>query len=1153
MKKIFLLFFFCFTFFANSNSQTTTNVGTEFWIAFPPNGSPWFLNLFISSTFITNGSLYSVFPGVTQNFTVTPGIVTQLSVPVDVSLLGGIEEKGIHIVSDNPISVYGLNKGFATTDAFLALPVNALGTDYRIITYKTSVANQGTCFSIIATTNGTSLTIYNHQTNSTTVISLNQGQTFHLEEPNVGDDVTGSRIQSNYPVAVFGSAEIVNIPDITCGSADHIVEQLFPYTSWGKEFITVPLAGRDASGDIFRLVSAQDGTDIIVNGVGVATINSGDYYELSLSGYNSISTSNAVLLAQYAKGIGCSGNITGDPFMMLIPPREQFLTNYTIATVAGFISHWINIVAPENAISTIYLDGILIPSSAFLQVGTTNYYGAQIQLNDGSHTLNGTVPFGIFCYGWNASDSYGYPGGCSLSPVNTVRTVTLSPPTLSGLLNVSTLCFTAHVEDNFSNPVGGVLVNFNISGISSIAGYAYTNASGDAQYCYSRTGTVPGTDNIYAECFGHTSTTSTAIWSYTPPCIDPTNAGTIGSNQVNCGSFIPSTLINITLPSGQTGTLEYQWQLSTTSPTNGFSDIAGANSPDYSPGLHTQTTWYRRLARVDCMNNWNGAAITDALEMTVNIPVTPSVVITADPPQVCTGESVTFSASVVNEGISPVYQWKVNGIPMGTNSPVFSYVPLSNDVITCTLTSSEQCTSENPVTSSAAIITVNPQLPVSVFISASSNPFCLGTSVTLTATPVNGGPLVVYQWKVNGINAGTNSPTYTYNPISGDVVICILNSSLQCVSGNPATSNAITLTGIPGLPASVSITANPNPFCPGSSVTFTATPGNGGATPSYQWKVNGVNAGTNSPSFTYNPLNNDSVRCVMTSTLSCVSANPATSNKIILSGTLAPVITFTSCFDTLTTVNAKPIKLKGGIPLNGVYSGPGVSAGIFNPAVAGIGTKSITYTYTNVFLCSASKTRTITIQAVAPFTCGNTLTDIRDGKTYPSVQIGTQCWMAANLNRGVQTSSSQVQFDNCIDEKFCYGNDPAKCSKYGGLYQWDEMMRYDDVPAGQGICPPGWHVPTENDWTVLCNYYNGFGFAGKPLQDTFISGFRALTGGVFYLNSSWSFEDFAVLFWTSTSWGNFKALSHGMNSINFSVSLYPSSRANAFPVRCLLD
>ena len=616
---------------------------------------------------------------------------------------------------------------------------------------------------------------------------------------------------------------------------------------------------------------------------------------------------------------------------------------------------------------------------------------------------------------------------------------------------------------------------------------------------------------------------------------------TASGNNICSGTPITFTAV----PTNSGTTPVYQWKV------NGAN--AGGNSSvfTYTPVNGDQVQCILISSITVCISN--NPASSNVISMIVNPLLPVSVSVSASANNVCAGTAVTFTAVAVNGGLTPFYQWKVNGIPAGTNSLVYTYTPLNNDAITCTLASSQACISGNPATSSAVIMMVNPLLPVGVSISASSNPFCIGTSVTLTASPVNGGPIANYQWKVNGINAGTNSPTYTYNPVSGDVVTCILNSSLQCVSGNPATSNTITLTGIPGLPASVSITANPNPFCPGSSVTFTATPGNGGANPSYQWKVNGVNAGTNSPTFTYNPLNNDSVRCVMTSTLSCVSANPATSNKITLSGTLAPVITFTSCFDTLTTVLAKPIKLKGGIPLNGVYSGPGVSAGIFNPAVAGIGTKSITYTYTNVFLCSASKTRTITVQAAAPFTCGNTLTDIRDGKTYPSVQIGTQCWMAANLNRGIQTNSSQVQFDNCIDEKFCYGNDPVKCSKYGGLYQWDEMMRYDDVPAGQGICPPGWHVPTENDWTVLCNYYNGFGFAGKPLQDTFISGFRALTGGVFYLNSSWSFEDFAVLFWTSTSWGNYKALSHGMNSIDFSVSLYPSSRANAFPIRCLKD
>ncbi|MEI6436861.1 MAG: hypothetical protein WCP32_18710, partial [Bacteroidota bacterium] len=64
----------------------------------------------------------------------------------------------------------------------------------------------------------------------------------------------------------------------------------------------------------------------------------------------------------------------------------------------------------------------------------------------------------------------------------------------------------------------------------------------------------------------------------------------------------------------------------------------------------------------------------------------------------------------------------------------------------------------------------------------------------------------------------------------------------------------------------------------------------------------------------------------MTSNLSCVTGNPATSSKIIMSGTLAPIVSFASCFDTVTTVNAKPFKLKGGLPLGGIYYGPGVNS-----------------------------------------------------------------------------------------------------------------------------------------------------------------------------------------------------------------------------------
>ncbi|MEI6901362.1 MAG: FISUMP domain-containing protein, partial [Bacteroidota bacterium] len=427
-----------------------------------------------------------------------------------------------------------------------------------------------------------------------------------------------------------------------------------------------------------------------------------------------------------------------------------------------------------------------------------------------------------------------------------------------------------------------------------------------------------------------------------------------------------------------------------------------------------------------------------------------------------------------------------------------------------------------------------------------------GGSVTFTATPTNGGTPPVHQWKVNGVNAGSNSPTYAYNPVSGDLVTCVMTSTVACSTGNPATSNTITMIGNTGLPSGVSIVANPNPFCPGTSVNFTATPNNGGTNPVYQWKVNGVNVGTNSSIYSFNPVTGDKVTCLMTSNLACVSGNPTLSNEIILSGTLAPIVSFTTCFDTVTTANAKPIKLKGGIPLGGIYTGPGVSANTFNPATTGIGTKTITYTYTNAALCSANKTKTIIVQAAPAFTCGNNLTDIRDGKSYPTVQIGSQCWMAANLNYGMMILSSSHQRDNCINEKYCYNDLSINCGNQT-YYQWDEIMRYDDTPGLQGLCPPDWHVPTETEWNTLFSFYINNGFAGSPLKYSGYSGFNALLSGVNHFNRQWDFQNFATFFWSSTPFGPYKAWAHGLNDYNPSVSFYPSSRGNAFSVRCLKD
>jgi len=111
---------------------------------------------------------------------------------------------------------------------------------------------------------------------------------------------------------------------------------------------------------------------------------------------------------------------------------------------------------------------------------------------------------------------------------------------------------------------------------------------------------------------------------------------------------------------------------------------------------------------------------------------------------------------------------------------------------------------------------------------------------------------------------------------------------------------------------------------------------------------------------------------------------------------------------------------------------------------------------------------TLTIEVTSPtWQCGDPLEDPRDGQTYNTVQIGTQCWMAENLNVGTRIDGVNNQTDNSTIEKYCYDDDVANCDTYGGLYQWDEMMQYVATEGVQGICPNDWHLPTDDEWKTM--------------------------------------------------------------------------------------
>ncbi len=208
-----------------------------------------------------------------------------------------------------------------------------------------------------------------------------------------------------------------------------------------------------------------------------------------------------------------------------------------------------------------------------------------------------------------------------------------------------------------------------------------------------------------------------------------------------------------------------------------------------------------------------------------------------------------------------------------------------------------------------------------------------------------------------------------------------------------------------------------------------------------------------------------------------------------------------------------------------------------------------------------------------PFNCGGILTDTRDDQTYTTVLIGTQCWMAQNLNIGTKIQSNVVQSNNGIIEKYCYSNNDNNCIVYGGLYQWNEMMQYSTTPGIQGICPAGWHLPTDTEWctmsqfidpTVNCNITGWTGTdAGYKMKSTAgwnsggngnnASGFTALPGGMSNnLGSFYSLGSFAYLR-SSTEVSYSYEWSWLVGYLNANLNRSSYDKGFGFSVRCLKD
>jgi len=174
-----------------------------------------------------------------------------------------------------------------------------------------------------------------------------------------------------------------------------------------------------------------------------------------------------------------------------------------------------------------------------------------------------------------------------------------------------------------------------------------------------------------------------------------------------------------------------------------------------------------------------------------------------------------------------------------------------------------------------------------------------------------------------------------------------------------------------------------------------------------------------------------------------------------------------------------------------------------------------------------------------------TFTDPRDGQVYPTVQIGSQCWMQKNMN--YETGNS-----------WCYKDNSTNCNTYGRLYNWETALK---------VCPKGWHLPSDEEWTVLTDYLGGETVAGGKMKEagtvdwlspntgvTNSSGFTALPGGLRGYGDDFRHLTYYAYFWSSTEYSSAYAWRRNLNYNSQDVTRdYGYYKANGFSCRCLKD
>ena len=333
-------------------------------------------------------------------------------------LSSATSQNTVTVTAQTKVSVYAICGGRTTVDAFVILPKTSYGSQYVVASYHPLVTyGHASQFTVSATDRQARINITFSHDSAPLKKTLQPYETYQYR--NLERDITGTRIYSDNPVSVVSGCQCANVP-ATVGKCEYIVDHITSVGSLGRQFVVAPYLGR-RSGYVFRVMTASEAALVRLSDGRSFLIPAYDYHEVDVANDDTliISAENPVMVSQFAKGC-YSDYLTGDPFMMMVPPTTSYSSSITfpITTIETTETQraYINVVIDCQSADSLVVDGQI--HTDWNKITTTQGFCVlRRRMPVGVHTIWNTnresrFAVTVYAFAWRAA--YGYMAGFNI-------------------------------------------------------------------------------------------------------------------------------------------------------------------------------------------------------------------------------------------------------------------------------------------------------------------------------------------------------------------------------------------------------------------------------------------------------------------------------------------------------------------------------------------------------------------------------------------------------------------------------------------------------------------------------------------------------------------------------------------------------------------